>query len=134
VNDKVYVCSKCSAENSISELVDVEIRTTGWRAVSIVAEKDGKPKVGEILECDTDDDVYSEPDWDFADVTGYHCAECENKTRTLAEAVTLRREVECRSCGFSGEAADHPADCGGELLGLDAPAPLPGQVALELAA
>jgi DNA-directed RNA polymerase subunit RPC12/RpoP len=134
VNEKVFVCSKCGAENSISELVEVEIAATEWRAITVVAEKDGKPAVGEVLESEIEDGSYNEPDRGFASVTGYHCAECENKSRSLAEAVILRREAECRTCGFSGDPAEHPEGCDGKLLGLDPPEVNPNQVSLEIAA
>jgi DNA-directed RNA polymerase subunit RPC12/RpoP len=137
MTDKVYVCSKCGAEDSISELVTVEVAVEGWRGVKVEAGADAAPEAtpeNENRGLDRDAADLRDADWHTAGCYAYHCAECERQSPTLAEAVVVKPRVECRDCGFDGEPEDHPAGCGGELLGLDAPEPLPGQITLEVAA
>jgi hypothetical protein len=137
VSDTVWVCPKCGAEDSISELVTVEVAVEGWRGVKVQAATDGAPAAtpeNDNRGTDPGSANLCDADWGTADCYAYHCAECERQSATLAEAVTSKPRTECRDCGFVGDPAEHPTACDGELLGLDAPVPIPGQVTLEFAA
>jgi DNA-directed RNA polymerase subunit RPC12/RpoP len=118
----VYVCLKCGAEDSISELLTVE----AWRGVSIKADEEGAPKAVA--------DGEREVEWSMADCYAFHCCECDRQTTKLEEAVCASPRVECRDCGFYGEPAKHPAECGGIPFRIDSPPVGPSQVALEIAA
>jgi DNA-directed RNA polymerase subunit RPC12/RpoP len=129
-----YVCSHCGAEDSLSELVAVEVSVGGWQGVKVETGSDGAPKATVERDNRELDGDYSDPDWGTAECQGFHCAECEHEFPSLAEAVKTYNRVECRECGFDGDPAEHPASCGGELLGLAPPEVNPGQVSLEVAA